>query len=100
MADQFIPVIYKLDESFNLLETRNYGLSVIFSETSFSYAVLDFKRNKYLGVSQLSRTIVQPPDTLTDPKQPFDDFLESIFENMPWLRNPFKMVKIIEPVIL
>jgi hypothetical protein len=94
MADQFAVVINKLDESFNLQETRNYGLAILFSETSFTYCILDFKRNKYLGVQHLIRTDAKATRFLPNPKHTFDEFLRSVINAMPWLKNQYKAVKI------
>ncbi|MEI7499793.1 MAG: DUF3822 family protein [Bacteroidota bacterium] len=94
MADQFYVVINKLDESFNLQETRNYGLAILFSETSFAYCILDFKLNKYLGVQKLIRSDVKPPHAGQNPKHSFDDFHRSVFNSLPWLKSTYKSVKI------
>jgi hypothetical protein len=94
MADQFTVVINKLDETFNLQETRNYGLAILFSESSFAYCILDFKRNKYIGLHQLVRNDVKPHHPQSNPRQSFEDFLRSILVAMPWLKNPYKSVRI------
>jgi len=94
MADLFTVVNNKLDETFNLQDTRNYGLAILFSEAGFSYCILDFKRNKYLGVQHMIRHDANPQHTMPGAKLPFDDFLKNIMNAMPWLKNPFKSVKI------
>jgi hypothetical protein len=94
MADQFTIVFNKLDESFNLQETRNYGLAILISEFSMAYSILDFRRNKYLGIQHLVRNDAKPPHAQTNPKQSFDDFLKSVFHALPWLRNSYKLIKI------
>ncbi|MFZ4563253.1 MAG: DUF3822 family protein [Bacteroidales bacterium] len=94
MADQFTVVNNKLDESFNLQETRNYGLSILFNESNFAYCILDFKRNKYLGVLHLLRNEVKPQHALPMVKPPFDEFLKGVIHAMPWLKNPYKSIKV------
>jgi hypothetical protein len=94
MADQFTVVINKFDESFNLQDTRNYGLAILFSEFSFAFCILDFRWNKYLGVQKLIRSEVKPHHALPNSQQSFDDFLRNISNAMPWLRNQYKLVKI------
>jgi len=94
MADQFTVAINKLDESFNLQETHNYGLAILFSESGFAYCILDFKRNKYLGIQQLIRSEVKSQHAIPNAKQSFDDFLKSVLNAMPWLKNQYKSVKI------
>ncbi len=94
MADQFTVAINKLDESFNPQETRNYGLAILFSESGLAYCILDFRRTKFLGVQQLLRTEVKSHHAPPGSKQSFDDFLRSVFNALPWLKNPYKSVKI------
>ncbi|MEI7980355.1 MAG: DUF3822 family protein [Bacteroidota bacterium] len=94
MADLFTLDVNKLDESFNIQETRNYGLSMVFSETSFSYSILDFRRNKYLGIQQVKRNDRVPLHGTPAAKTTFDDFLRSAFNAMPWLKNQYKTIRI------
>lgn len=94
MADLFTLVVNKLDESFNIQETRNYGLSLVFSETGFSYAILDFRRNKYLGIQQVKKNDLSPGHSVPAVKPSFDDFLRTAFNAMPWLKNQYKTIRI------
>ncbi|MCK9421201.1 MAG: DUF3822 family protein [Bacteroidales bacterium] len=94
MADLFTLVVNKLDESFDIQETRNYGLSLVFSETGFSYAVLDFRHNKYLGIQQVKKNDHSHGQGVPAVKPSFDDFLINAFDAMPWLKNQYKTIKI------
>jgi len=94
MADLFTVVINKLDESFNIQETRNYGLSLVFGEGGFSYAVLDFKRNKYLCIQQIKKNDLTSSHGAQPIKPSFEDFLKSAFSAMPWLKNQYKTIRI------
>lgn len=91
MADNFTVVISKVDDAFSIQETRNYGLFIQFNEASFIYCLLDYRRNKFMGVQQIKRNeFQQRPGTKTT----FNDFLKSVITAMPWLKNPYKSVKI------
>ena len=83
-----------MDDSFNLQDTRNYGLAIFFSDTTFTFCILDFKRNKFIGLQQLVKADVQPLNTLPNQKISYPDFLDSVFSAMPWLKSSFKVVKI------
>ena len=91
MADHFTMVLNKLDEGFSIQETRNYGLFIQFSETAISYCILDYKRNKFLGVQQVRRNEFPSKQGV---KTTFGDFLKSVLNTMPWLKNPYKTVKL------
>jgi hypothetical protein len=94
MVDQFTVLINKLDESFNPQDTRNYGLAIIFNESAFSYCILDFRRNKFLGIQQLVRIDAKTQHALPNAKQSFDEFLRHVINAMPWLKNQYKSIKI------
>jgi len=94
MSDLFSIVTNKLDESFNIQETRNYGLSLIFGDTAFSYAILDFKRNKYLCIQQIKKNDLSVSHGAQPVKPSFEDFLKSVFNAMPWLKNQYKSIRI------
>jgi hypothetical protein len=92
MADLYTVLLSKLDESFNLQETRNYCLAIQFSESGFSYCILDLKRNKYIVLQQFRKNEFASPQPLS--KTAFDDFLKQLITAMPWLKNPYKSVLI------
>lgn len=94
MADLFQVVFNKLDESFNIQETKNYGLYMLFSDTGFSYAILDFRKNKFLGVQHVTRSEQQARPRSPVFKPTFGDFLKTLFNVMPWLKNPYKTVRL------
>ncbi len=83
-----------MDDSFNIQETRNYGLAIFFSDTTLTFCILDFKRNKFIGLQQLVKADVQPQNALPNQKISYPDFLDSVFSAMPWLKSSFKIVKI------
>ncbi|MEI6457049.1 MAG: DUF3822 family protein [bacterium] len=91
MADHFTMVLNKLDEAFSVQETRNYALFIQFNESNFIYCIFDYKRNKFMGVQQLRRNEFSNKPGV---KATFNDFLKSILNTMPWLKNPYKTVKI------
>jgi len=91
MYDRFTVILSKLDETFSIRETKNYGLFIQFNESSFIYCILDYRRNKFLGIQQISRNeFHQPPGMKTT----FHDFLQSVTTGIPWLINPYKSIKI------
>ncbi len=92
MADHFTVLLSKLDESFNIQETRNYGLSIQFNESGFAYSILDLKRNKYIVLQQLRKNEYSAPQPAV--KSTFDDFVKQLINRMPWLKNPYKSVLI------
>lgn len=93
MADLYKVVFSKVDDSFSIQDTRNYGLYIQFNESDFTYAVLDMKRNKFLALQQMKASEHQSrpvPGKLSS----FNDFLKGILNASPWLKNPYKQVKI------
>ncbi len=92
MNDQYTLIQNKLDESFNLQETRNYSLAIQFNESEFTYCILDLKRNKYIVLQQFKR--IEYKAAQTKSKHPFQDFLNHLMMDMPWLKNPYKSVLI------
>jgi len=93
MPDFFNVIINKVDESLNPQETRNWGLYIQVSETSFSFVVLDFKKNKFVALHH-SRKNEFHPRVKQAGKPSFEDFLKSVITHIPWLKNPFKTIKI------
>lgn len=94
MADQFSTVVNKLDESFSPQDTQHYGLAILFSEVSFTYCILDFKRNKYLGLHHLLRSDAASGRIPQHTKSTRDDFYRNIFLSAPWLKNSYRVTKI------
>ncbi len=62
-------------------------------DSRFTFAVLDFKRNKFLALHQLVNANGQIPSA-TGRRQSYADFLREVFGAMPWLKGPFREVKI------
>ncbi len=93
MADLFKVVLRKVDDSFSVQETRNYGLYMQVNESSLTYAILDLKRNKFLALQQMKKSELQPRPSPAPPVT-FNDFLKSMMNASPWLKNPYKQVKI------
>lgn len=94
MSDQYTVTLNLLDESFNPDEARNYGLSIVLNEWFFSCCVLDFRRNKFLGLHRSVRKDVKSPDTVAGQTPSFKNFMQDIGAAVPWLSHPFKLVKI------
>ncbi|MCX6267871.1 MAG: DUF3822 family protein, partial [Bacteroidetes bacterium] len=94
MADQYTFEVNLLDESFNPHDTRNCGLAMLVSETAMSFCLLDFKRNKILGLFYCVRNEFKLSDGISGSKPTFRDFLNEVCTDLTWLRNPFKTVKI------
>lgn len=92
MADHYTVLLSKLDESFNIQETRNYSLSIQFNETGFAYCILDVRRNKYIVLQQFRKNEFTTPQHPS--KSTFDDFLHQLITTMPWLKNQYKSLLI------
>lgn len=92
MNDQYTVIQNKLDESFNLQETRSYSLAIQFCESFFTYCILDLKRNKYIVLQQFKR--IEHKASQAKSKSPFQDFLNHLMVDMPWLKNSYKSVLI------
>lgn len=94
MAETYTFEVNLMDESFNPKETHNYGLAILLNEISMGFCVLDFRRNKFLG---LQRALLHDPKSREIKQTHFPDFtnfLDDIRTNTPWLRNTFKLVKV------
>ncbi|MCK9204510.1 MAG: DUF3822 family protein [Bacteroidales bacterium] len=94
MADIFTLAVNDLDESFNVQDTRNYGLSMVFNEAGASCSFLDFRRNKYLGIQHIKKNDPDSGKNVAGAKPSFEDFLKSAFSSLPWLKNQYKSIKI------
>ncbi len=94
MADQCTFDEKLLDESFDPQDVRSYGLAILLNETSFSCSILDFKRNKFIGLIRCIPMAVNPADGQQTPITSFKTFLHSVSSALPWLEGPFRMVKI------
>ncbi|MCK9220573.1 MAG: DUF3822 family protein [Bacteroidales bacterium] len=94
MADFFNILVNKLDESLNLQETRQYGLSILLSEVMISYCILDFKRNKFLGIQQIQRSDHSSRNIVPAVKPSLNDFINAVIKAQPWLKNQFKSIQI------
>jgi hypothetical protein len=91
MADHFTMILNRLDDSFSIQETKNYGLFIQFSESGFAYCVLDYRKNRFLGIQQLRRNEFPVKQGV---KATFSDFLRSVLNAMPWLKNPYKTIRL------
>ena len=94
MADHFTVALALMDDSFNSDETRNYGLSVFFSDLSCTFCILDFRRNKFIGLQRLVKTDRQQLNMQPGQRIAYPDFLDGIFRELPWMKGPFKSVRI------
>lgn len=90
MNDQYTLIQNRLDESFNLQETRNYTLVIQFNESEFAYCILDLRRNKYIVLQHFKKA--ERGGAIPKSKSPFQDFLNHLVTDMPWLKNGYKSV--------
>jgi hypothetical protein len=82
-----------MDESFNHHDNRNYGLAITLGDSAVTGCVLDFRRNKFLGLLRCTT----PGSVLAEGTHEsglFRSFLGEVCNAFPWLRNTFKQVKI------
>ncbi len=63
-------------------------------EKSINCCILDFKRNKFLGVHRFTRNDGKLQESQAGNEKPFSDFLNGLCTAIPWLKNPFKLVKV------
>ena len=94
MADLYSVATKLLDESFNPLDTPNYGLAIILNETTISCCTVDFKRNKFLGLHRFEKIVGDPRENQLSSGPLFLDFFSEVITAIPWLRNPFRITKI------
>jgi len=94
MANQHTFAVNLLDESFNPEETRNYGLAVTLSDVSISCCILDFRRNKFLGLTRCVRADLKPQDGVSIARPTIMEFLSSVSAAIPWMKSSFKLTKI------
>ena len=94
MSEQFSLAVSLMDESFNPDDTRNYGLGMRVNETSISCSILDFRRNKFLGLYHFICNDEPPQGNRPSAGHLFKYFLNDLFTTIPWLKNSFKSVKI------
>ncbi len=91
MSDRFTVTLSKLDETFSIQETKNYGLFIQFNESGLTVCILDYYRNKFLGIQQIKRNeFHESPGK----KIAFHDFLNDVVTEIPWLIKSYKSVKI------
>ena len=93
MAEFYTVVVNRTDASFSTQETRNFGLSLQFNEFHIAYCVLDYRLNKYILLQDYRRNDFIPK-AKPGFKLSFEDFLRSVLTANPWLKNPFKTVRI------
>lgn len=93
MSDLITHTAGLTDPSFTLQDTRNYGLNLLFSETTFTFALIDLRSSKYLALHHLHKnehgfknsTALQPG---------FPGFLKAVLGAYPWLKGPFRSIHI------
>ena len=76
-----------LDNAFDPDGTGEYGLAVVLGEDHIECAILDMKRNKFLGLHRFFRKDPEPgnPESFLQPD--YGAFLEIFRDELPWLRN-------------
>ena len=93
MPEFYTVVLNRTDASFSSQETRNYQLSLQFNESHIAYCLLDYRLNKYILLHEFRRNDFIPK-AKPGFKLTFDDFLRSVLAANPWLKSPFRSVKI------
>lgn len=93
MPDFYTLVLNRTDPGFSSKETRNYGLSVQFSEHHFACCVIDYRANKYILLQNYRRNDFIPK-AKPGFKLSFEDFFKSVLASAPWLKNPFKTIRL------
>jgi hypothetical protein len=94
MSEHYTVSLNLLDESFNQFDAGNYGLSVVLNETMFSCCILDFRRNKLLGLQKVVRNEVKQTDVQTAGQSSPMMFFHELSKDIPWLSSQFRLVKI------
>ncbi|MCX6287209.1 MAG: DUF3822 family protein [Bacteroidetes bacterium] len=93
MPEFYTVVANRTDAAFASQETRNYGLSLQFNEFHIAFCILDHRVNKYILIHEYRRNDFIPK-AKPGFKLSFEDFLRSVLTANPWLKNPFKSVRI------
>lgn len=93
MPEFYTIIVNRTDPSFSGQETRNYALSVQFNDSHIAFCIQDPRINKYLLIHdyRLNDFI---PKAKPGFRLSFDDFLRSVLNANPWLKNPFRNVRI------
>ena len=94
MAEYFTVGLNLMDNVFNPKDTGDCGLSVIFSDNHLTYCILDFKRNRFVGLQQLLKTDVRQITSLAGREISYPDFLESVFDSIPWLAASYRQTRV------
>ncbi|HNY01188.1 MAG TPA: DUF3822 family protein [Bacteroidales bacterium] len=83
------------DGAFDASDARNYGLAVIAGEAEFSCAVLDFRKNRFIGLHHGLSSAGESVRAKSSEGDPFAaSFLGSIRETIPWIQAPFRLARI------
>ncbi|MCX6241441.1 MAG: DUF3822 family protein [Bacteroidetes bacterium] len=93
MPEFYTVVANRVDAAFTTQETRNFGLSLQFNDFHIAYCVMDYRLNKYILLHEFRRNDFIPR-AKPGFKLSFEDFLRSVLTANPWLKNPFKSVRI------
>lgn len=93
MPEFYTVVVNRTDPVFSSHETRNYGLSLLFNESHIAYCVLDYRVHRYVLLHEFRRNDFIPK-AKPGFKLSFEDFLRSILNANPWLKSPFKTIRI------
>lgn len=92
MAETYTVVSNFMDVSFHPSESDDYGISMIFSETDFSFCIADLGRSKYIGFQHIARN--EKDNLTTKSLDRFDEFFTEIFNHLPFLKRDFKTFRI------
>jgi len=93
MPDFITQVVSRTDPVFSTKDTRNYGLNILFSETAFAFTMIDFRSNRYLMLQHLKKN-EHSPRMIAGNKPSFSDFMKAALATYPWLKNPYRSIKI------
>jgi len=93
MPDFYTVVVNRTDTAFSSQGTRNYGLSLQFNDSHIAFCILDYRVNRYIMLQEFRKNEFIPR-AKPGFKLSFEDFLRSVLMANPWLKNPFKSVRI------
>jgi hypothetical protein len=75
MGEELHTILNKQDEAFDERQFLKYDLTFEIGDKTFSYSVLDSEKNKFLAIGS------------------FRNHLNDVIPKVPWLRNPFHLIR-------
>ncbi len=94
MNDIPLVTVNAIDASFRPEEAGNCGLAVVAGDLEFSCAVIDFRKNKFVSLCHV-RAGGDPAGHSPGPVGGLQSgFPAAVNRALPWLRSPFRMIRI------